>query len=318
MPAKLMSATPARDSDPTLTLRDLADVASSIGAAAMAADAIALADRVAEGRLHVACLGQFKRGKSTLLNALLGEPILPTGVVPVTSVVTIVRAGAGLSARVHYDGRQADDIPPSRLPEYVTEAGNPGNVKGVAAVEVFHPSALLQTGLCLVDTPGVGSSSPLAGSITRRFVPHIDAALVVLGADPPISGEELHLLEEVSRETGEFVFAINRADKLRDPELVDVVVFTQRLLADRLGCVPDALFVVSAAERLERGAPTRDWARLEAALTILAREAKAAVLQHRAQSTVLRLGTQLVQAVKTLPRGAGRGAPSGSAGAVDV
>jgi GTP-binding protein EngB required for normal cell division len=294
-----MSTAPAHDSDPTLTLRDLADVASRIGADAIAADAIALADRVAEGRLYVACLGQFKRGKSTLLNALVGEPVLPTGVVPVTSAVTIVRAGTGPSARIYYEDRQADDVPTSRLPEYVTEAGNPGNVKGVTAVEVFHPSALLHTGVCLVDTPGVGSSSPLAGDVTRQFVPHIDAALVVLGADPPISGEELRLLEEVSRETGEFIFAINKADKLTDTELVEVVVFTQRLLAERLGVVPEALFVVSAAERLKRGEATRDWARLEAALTNLAREAKAAVLLQRADSTIRRLGAQLVQALTT-------------------
>ena len=50
--------------------------------------------RLAEQRLHVAILGQFKRGKSTVLNALLGESLLPTAVVPVTAIPTYVQAGA--------------------------------------------------------------------------------------------------------------------------------------------------------------------------------------------------------------------------------
>lgn len=291
---------PSQSAESIERLHALAGIASGVGAAAVAADATALAERVARGQLFVACLGQFKRGKSTLLNALLGEPVLPTGVIPVTSAVTIVRDGASPRARIHYRNGTFEDISPSQLAQYVTEGGNPDNTKGVAAVEVFHPSPVLRAGLCLVDTPGIGSSSPLASDVTRGFVPHVDAALVVLGADPPISGEELRLLEHVSAETGQFIFAINKADKLEDAELIEVMLYTRRLLASRLGVVPDAVFVVSATERLEGGAPTRDWARLEHTLTSLALDAKAALLQQRAHSTIQRLGRQLEHAIDTL------------------
>src|SRR4030042_1781542 len=67
-----------------------------------------LTDRLAQGRFHLAVLGQFKRGKSTLLNALLGEAVLPMAVVPLTAVPTFIRPGQTPAARVHFQ----DERPP--------------------------------------------------------------------------------------------------------------------------------------------------------------------------------------------------------------
>ena len=293
----LAALTPSRASGMVGGLRTLAALAAELGAAEIAADATALAERVSEGRVYVACLGQFKRGKSTLLNALLGDAILPTGVVPVTATVIIVRHGATLRVLVHHRLGSPVEVAANRVADYVTEAGNPRNAKDVAVVEIFHPSPLLETGVCLVDTPGVGSSSPLASDVTRAFVPQIDAALFVLGADPPVSGEEMALLQQVSQETSRLIFAINKADKLGDGEMAEVLVFTERVLAERLGAVPDGLFLVSAVERLRGGTPTRDWTRLEAALAALATDARTAVLLARVRSTSRRLAAQLTHTV---------------------
>jgi hypothetical protein len=68
----------------------------------------------------------------------------------------------------------------------------------VAAVEIFHPAHWLSKGVCLVDTPGLGSVFLGNTEETRAFVPHVDAALVVLGVDPPIGADELVLVEEVA------------------------------------------------------------------------------------------------------------------------
>ena len=108
---------------------------SAEGAARSASD---LRRRLAAGRLHVAVLGQFKRGKSSLLNALLGEELLPTGVVPVTAVPTFLRHGDSLALRVSYaDGRNAEyqaaesiEALRSSLTTLVTETGNPENRLG--------------------------------------------------------------------------------------------------------------------------------------------------------------------------------------------
>ncbi len=78
----------------------LADLAQELGVEPVAEEARELAARVAEGRFYVACVGQFKRGKSTLLNALVGHEVVPTGFVPVTAVPTVIRSGNEIRARI--------------------------------------------------------------------------------------------------------------------------------------------------------------------------------------------------------------------------
>jgi hypothetical protein len=171
----------------------LSRLAEEVGASAIAADAAALNARLSDGRFYVACVGQFKRGKSTLLNALVGQSLLPAGVVPITTAVTVLRYGERVRARVRL-GAEWHDIAPSELAAYVSEEQNPANEKGVSVVEVFVPNSLLASGMCLVDTPGIGSVITANTEATRAFVPHIDAALVVIGADPPISADEVTLI----------------------------------------------------------------------------------------------------------------------------
>jgi ribosome biogenesis GTPase A len=74
-------------------LSGLGRLAQELGAESVAEEASELAERVSEGRFYVACVGQFKRGKSTLLNALVGHAVVPTGFVPVTAVPTVIRFG---------------------------------------------------------------------------------------------------------------------------------------------------------------------------------------------------------------------------------
>lgn len=268
-------------------LSRLAELALEIDRPALAAEARAVEERTDEGRFHVACVGQFKRGKSTLLNALVGHPVLPTGVLPVTAVVTVLRHGPALRVRVRLDEGGWREIAPEALPDYVTEERNPENRLGVRAVEVYVPSALLAHGLCLVDTPGIGSVHAGNTEATRAFVPHIDAALVVLGADPPISGEELALIEQVARRVRHLVFALNKADRLADAELREAAEFTREVLTQRLGRIVSAPLLVSATERLASG-PTRDWSALEGVLTELAtRFGAGLVLEAEARGAAL-------------------------------
>ncbi|EKD83344.1 MAG: hypothetical protein ACD_39C00739G0001, partial [uncultured bacterium] len=106
-----------------------------------------LESRLKEGRFHLAVLGQFKRGKSTFLNALLGEEILPTSVIPLTAIPTFIFWENARRLRVVFSDEKA---PIERQPadnaelaellkEYVTEAGNPKNQRNVSLVEVFLP-----------------------------------------------------------------------------------------------------------------------------------------------------------------------------------
>ena len=112
----------------------IASLAEQFNSDQITEDARSAAERIAEGRFYVACVGQFKRGKSTLLNALMGKPILPSGVVPVTAVPTILRFGETLGARVRLKSDEWTDIAIATIEEYVSEVRNPENSKGVAGL----------------------------------------------------------------------------------------------------------------------------------------------------------------------------------------
>lgn len=277
---------------PTDAFNVLTHVARELGDDAASADLAALRQRIEEGRFFVACVGQFKRGKSTLINALVGDAILPVGVIPVTAVVTVVRYGEVRRARVKTRLEDWHDVSPAQLKGYVAEEENPDNAKQVLAVEIDVPSPLLASGMCLVDTPGLGSVHASNTAATREFVPHLDAALVVLGADPPISGEELALVDEVAREVRHVLFVINKADRLAEADVAQARAFATKVIAVRLRSESPGMFVVSATERTRTG-PTRDWPALEASLATLAQERGVHLVQVARQRGVARLAMRL-------------------------
>ena len=261
-------------------------------------DARSAAERIAEGRFYVACVGQFKRGKSTLLNALIGEPILPSGVVPVTAVPTIVRFGESLGARVRLRSGEWTDIAITDIEEYVSEGRNPENSKGVAGLEVFAPSPLLAEGMCFVDTPGLGSVFAGNTAATHAFLPHIDAAIVVIGADPPIAGDELALVESVAKEIPDILFVLNKADRVTEHERDAAVSFARQVLESRLQRPVHSIFEVSALEQLDQGGPQRGWAQLVDALEQLVQQSGRQLVGNAADRSVRRLSGQLLSVVK--------------------
>lgn len=284
------------------TLDGLSRIASELGAHSLAAEARALAERAAEGRFYVACLGQFKRGKSTLINALIEHAALPTGVIPVTSVPTIIRYGERLGARVRVRGSGWCEIDPTRLGEFVSEEENPENAKGVEAVELFAPSAQLVSGLCLVDTPGIGSVFAGNSAATREFVPHVDAALVVIGADPPLTGEELALVDQVARTVRHFTFVLNKADRVSEADLEQAVGFSSRIITNRLGqraagMLAGRILVVSALEQLQGVRHRPDWDALVAGLRELAERSGRALVRDAVRRGVARVRDRLLAIV---------------------
>ena len=91
----------------------------------------ALLVKLAEDRFNLAVVGQFKRGKSSLMNAVLGRDVLPTGLLPLTSAITTLCYGPQPRAVLRRKGwTLTQEIPLEHLAEYVTERGNPGNKRG--------------------------------------------------------------------------------------------------------------------------------------------------------------------------------------------
>jgi GTP-binding protein EngB required for normal cell division len=280
------------------TLSRLTVLATECGADHTASALRAVAERVSDGRFYVACVGQSKRGKSTLLNALIGESVLPAGVIPVTTVPTVLRFGRSIAARVRFDGTGWTDIGINAVKELVSEETNPENVKRVSGVEIFAPSPLLKSGMCLVDTPGLGSVFAGNARETHAFLPHIDAAIVVLGSDPPLSGNELELVETVASEVRNLLFVLNKADRASEAERAAAIKFACAILSKRLGRGVTAVFEVSALERLEARGPARDWDSLLRALQALALDSGSSLVRRAADRAIRGASDQLLKAIE--------------------
>ena len=204
-------------------------------------------------RFHLAVLGQFKRGKTTLLNSLLGEELLPVGVLPLTSILTVLAWGEKPAMVVHFLSGESRELPLADLPLYVTERENPGNARGVRQVEVHHPSPYLRGGLLLVDTPGVGSTLEHNTALTCSFLSRVDAAIFVLSVDPPLTQAEADFLLRAARDVHRFFFVLNKTDLIGAAELAEALQFTRAQLAKQAGLDGAELYALSARNALQAG-----------------------------------------------------------------
>jgi GTP-binding protein EngB required for normal cell division len=211
-----------------------------------------LLSRLAEDRFNLVVVGQFKRGKSSLMNAVLGMDRLPTGVLPLTSVITTVRYGDRECVLVQRRGSALpQEVALAQLEEYVTEKGNPGNRKQVALAEVRLPSEVLRLGFHFIDTPGVGSAI-VANTVTRHsFLPEGDAVVFVTSFESTMNEGELAFLRTVARHVHKIFFVVNKVDLVSAEDRECVLASVRQTVAAQLGIAQPRVFAVSAREGLE-------------------------------------------------------------------
>jgi len=228
--------------------------------------------RLAENAFRVVVTGAQKRGKSTVVNALLARPVLPSGVVPLTAVETTLAYGDAEQVEVRYLDGRAVVVPLGALPDLVTEEGNPANRRGVAKVTVRLSAPLLAKGLELVDTPGTGSVYAHNTATASDALERMDAAIFVLSADPPISAEERAFLRQVRNRAVGLFCLLNKADHLTTDELRQAVAFTERVLVEELGhreqvWPVSARWVLAASSEAAPGRTDHRWDDFTAAFT---------------------------------------------------
>ncbi|HVU86456.1 MAG TPA: dynamin family protein [Pirellulales bacterium] len=203
-------------------------------------DIVRACETLAQERvLDVAVLGQFKSGKSTLLNAVLGEPLFPVGVLPVTAVITRVSAGSQRSARVaHLDGT-VEATQPDKIADFVSESRNPGNQKQVSRVDISIPFDDEWQGLRFVDTPGLGSIFAHNTQATEAWMPHSSLALVVVSSERPFSDADRQLVAQAKQTAPRVVVVLSKVDLLSEEERAEVLHFIEQALReDNDGTIP--------------------------------------------------------------------------------
>jgi GTP-binding protein EngB required for normal cell division len=203
--------------------------------------------KLAEDRFTLAVLGQFKRGKSSLMNAIIGRELLPTGVLPLTSAITVLKYGPAERLEIRRgDSSFSEELPVSALSEYVTEKGNPANQKKVKTACVELPVPFLRRGIEFVDTPGVGSAITANTALTYGFLPECDAVLFVTSVDTPMTSLELEFLKEIREYVDKLFFVLNKTDLVADGERSEVLGFVIEIIRTQIGRDAVKVFPVSA------------------------------------------------------------------------
>jgi GTP-binding protein EngB required for normal cell division len=262
--------------------------------------AAALAERLDAGRFSISVVGEFKRGKSTLVNALVGEQVAPTGVLPLTAVRTELTFGPPASIVEHLDGSQVR-IDRSAVAEFVAEEHNPGNEKKVARVLLSGEWELLVGGAVLIDTPGVGSVYEHNSVEARAALLDSDGAIVVLAADAPLSAAERDMLGVLRDRQAPVFFALNKVDHLSFEELAQVRRFIEQAVEEYLGR-PERIFAVDARSALKAsgspGGPEHyDFADLRRELRRFVADDLVGALERSARRELSGLGRSLGEAL---------------------
>jgi Dynamin family len=163
-----------------------------------------LTDRVLDPTVRVLVVGEFKQGKSSLVNAIVGQPVCPVDDDIATAVPTAVRFAeqpvAMAVVRQDDDELRRQPVAVATLPAWVTETGVEVAKHDVELVEVGVTSDVLRDGLVLVDLPGVGGLGSLPGAVTMAALPYARAVVFVSDAAQELTAPELDFIRGLARQ----------------------------------------------------------------------------------------------------------------------
>jgi ribosome biogenesis GTPase A len=230
--------------------QQLAEVAEAVGMTTLARDIRnTRIPKLEAERFHLVVLGEFNHGKSTFVNALLGQDVLPTGITPTTASINHVVYADSPCAHVKLLSGGETQIDPSQLKDWVTVAG--GHAGDVAFVELGFPSEMLKNNVVLVDTPGVNDLNEQRAEVTYGYVPRADAVVFLLDAGQALKDSEREFLRSRVLESARdrLIFVLGKMDMLSPDERTAVVDYVKQGLAQIT--TDPVVFPLSA----------RDWAR---------------------------------------------------------
>lgn len=175
--------------------------------------------------IDVAILGQFKAGKSSFINSIIGKKILPVGAIPVTTVITRIQYGPQESATVTFFDKKMINVGLDEIEEYISESKNTANQKNVEVVDIELPTLNGYPGIRLVDTPGLGSIFKYNTELSEEWLPEVGAAIIAISSDRPLSENDLNLIRELMEFTPRVVILLTKVDLLSEEQQKEVVKF---------------------------------------------------------------------------------------------
>ena len=152
-------------------------------------------DRLESKSFEIAVFGRVSSGKSSLLNHIAGQDLLPVGVNPITAVPTRLAYGPEARATAWFADRKPEHFGIERLAEFVTEQRNPGNIRHVTRIVVELPAPRLQEGIVYVDTPGLGSLATSGAAETKAYLPRCDLGVVLIDAGSTLTQDDLATIQ---------------------------------------------------------------------------------------------------------------------------
>lgn len=239
--------------DLSYRLDTLRNIATDVVDKAYLAELDELREKLLSGRPNLVVVGLFKRGKSSLVNALLERDLAPVAITPLTAVVTSFEHDPERSfARIYFRDGHTRETGISDIGAYVSEEDNPDNQKQVDFVRLFdHEPGILKT-MTLIDTPGLGSAHVHNTAATMAFLPRIDAALFVLSADLPISQADIEFLKDLKKDVPAILFALNKKDLLREADLQKLMTHNRRMIIAQAGFQPHEVDIIPVSTSLHR------------------------------------------------------------------
>ncbi len=208
--------------------------------------------RLAEDRFNLVVVGRFSRGKTSLMNAILATDRLPTGIVPLTSVITSVGYGSKERVLLKYENRILNnEIPIEALPQHITQQGNPGNIQRIKTAEIQLPAEILRKGFYFVDTPGLGSVIVENTLTTEAFLPEADAFILVTSYESPLSEEELRFFKAGAASGKRIFVVLNKQDMVSPEQREAAFSFVREHLRMIFGHATPSIFSLSSKNGLK-------------------------------------------------------------------
>ena len=192
-------------------------------------------DKLESHNFQIALFGRVSSGKSSLLNHVLEIDVLPVGVNPITTVPTRITHGPEPALTVTYLDRKQERVEIARLPEFVSEQFNAGNVKHVTRIVVELPSRRLQDGVVFVDTPGLGSLATVGATETLAYLPQCDLGVVLVDAGSTLTQEDVSTLQSLYEAAIPAFVLLSKADLLSAEDRDRSVKYISDQISSQLG-----------------------------------------------------------------------------------